>query len=75
MAMSADGGLTFSAALPVSMTEGGEPSVALGASVVPTDRPMARFDSSVPDRFIDEDADRLLDPANFSDPVLDGLRV
>lgn len=76
VAMSSNFGASYSAPVPVSYTEGGEPLVALGAAQLTTDRPMARFDWSVPDRFVDEDSDGLPEPANFSgDPSLDGLRV
>jgi hypothetical protein len=76
VATSANGGHTFTAPLPVSMTPGGEPIVELGAAVSDPGRPIVRFDWSVPDRYRDEGADGLPDPANVSgDPSLDGLRV
>jgi hypothetical protein len=76
VATSANGGQSFTAPIPVSMTPGGEPIVELGAAVSDPGRPIVRFDWSVPDRYRDEGADGRPDPANVSgDPSLDGLRV
>lgn len=69
---SADRGRTFSVAVPVGVGENTE----LGIVVDPDDRLVARFDWTIPDRYVDDDGDGRLDPANpFDDPDLDVMLV
>jgi hypothetical protein len=64
VATSSDGGTSFSSLLPVANTSGAEPNVQIGLAIRPVDKPIARFGWSVPDRFVDENGDTFLDPAN-----------
>ncbi|MEO6125470.1 MAG: hypothetical protein ABIR32_17370 [Ilumatobacteraceae bacterium] len=66
VATSANGGVDFSGLVPVAATSEREPNVEIGLVVRPTDRPIARFGWSVPARFVDEDGDGFVDPANDS---------
>jgi hypothetical protein len=69
---SADRGRTFSVPVPVGVGDNTE----LGIAVDPDDRLVARFDWTVPDRYVDDDGDGLRDPANpFDDLGLDKILV
>ncbi len=80
VATSSSTGTDFSAAIPVSSSGGSTPlaesQVELSIATPPQGRPLARFDWSVPDRYIDTDGNQLPDPANGTgNDVLDQLRV
>ena len=73
-------GAGFSLAIPVSSSGGSTPlresQVELSIATPPQDRPLARFDWSVPDRYVDTDGDSLPEPANGSgNDATDQLRV
>src|SRR5262249_15613096 len=53
VATSSDAGASFSALEPVAVTPGGEPNVAIGMAVRPSNRPIAKLSWSVPPRFVD----------------------
>ncbi len=77
---SSDQGSGFSAAIAVSSSGGATPlsesEVHLSIATPPQGRPLARFDWSVPDRYIDTDGDHLPEPANGSgNDAVDQLRV
>lgn len=76
VATSTDHGASFSAPAPVAPQ--GEAYTTFGLAVAATaeDKPVARFDWTVPPRYVDSDADRLPDPANDTgDPAIDGITV
>lgn len=77
VATSADGGVTFSDPVPVtSSVDGGAPIVELGLAKPVPDKPIARFSWSVADRFVDQDGDGFVDPANDTGIVSgDSIRV
>jgi hypothetical protein len=76
VATSADAGSSFSAPVAVASSGAGFTSVGLAVAAVPDDQPVARFDWSVPDRYVDSDSDGRPDPANDTgDPAIDGLTV
>lgn len=77
VATSTDAGETFSDPVPVSASvDGNAPIVGLGLARLPVDKPVARYTWSVPDRYVDEDGDGFLDPANDTNyPSADAIRV
>lgn len=75
LATSSDRGSSFSAVVPlVGPGDGGEAEIAIATP--PVDRPLARFDWSVPARYVDTTGDGVADPANDSgSDAADQLRV
>lgn len=70
VATSADHGSTFSPPVVVAASNSADPpDVEIGAATVPDDVPLARFDWSVPERFVDGDGD------GEPDPVTDAMVV
>ncbi|HZI44723.1 MAG TPA: hypothetical protein VFD53_05860, partial [Ilumatobacter sp.] len=77
---SSDKGAGFSSPIPVSSNAGANPitqsQVDIAFATPPQGRPLARFDWSVPDRYVDSNGNTLPDPANGSgNDTLDQLRV
>ncbi|HEX4981299.1 MAG TPA: hypothetical protein VFV63_06355, partial [Ilumatobacteraceae bacterium] len=76
---SSDGGAAFSSMIAVSSVGSGpvhDSQVNISFATPPQNRPLARFDWSVPDRYVDTDGDHLPDPANGSgNDAVDQLRV
>ena len=77
VATSTDGGATFSDLVPVTVsTDGNAPIVGLGLARLPADKPVARYSWSVPERYVDDDGDGFVDPANDTgQDSADALRV
>jgi hypothetical protein len=77
VATSSNGGANFGELTPVaSSADGAAPTVKLGLAVPIPDKPVARFSWSVPDRFVDQDGDGFVDPANDTGNVGgDSIRV
>ncbi len=77
---SSDRGVSFSSAIAVSSSGGATPvhdsQIDMSFATPPQGRPLARFDWSVPDRYVDTDGSGLPDPANGSfDDATDQFRV
>jgi hypothetical protein len=70
VAASSDHGASFSSPVIVTSSSiGSTPHVQIGASTVPDDVPVARFDWSVPPRFVDTDGDKRPDPVTDASQV------